>query len=77
MDGTNLFKETNVTPYDCTHAVLMRRHGLKEMISANAYFQKFGFVKRTGPFVTSDACQGAILNETGDLLVAISTNISD
>ena len=74
MDGTNLFKETNVTPYDCTHAVLKRRHGLKEMISANAYFQKFGFVKWTDP---SDALCWFNLERDWDLLLAISTDISD
>ncbi len=55
LDGPDIrevaevFGDTEVSPYDCTHAVLMRKHGLKEIISADKDFEKFGWVKRIDP----------------------------
>ncbi len=55
LDGPDIrevaevFGDTGVSPFDCAHAILMRKHGLKEIISADKDFEKFGWVKRIDP----------------------------
>ena len=41
--------ETGVSPYDCAHAVVMRKFGLREIISADMDFDKFHWLKRIDP----------------------------
>ena len=36
-------------PYDCAHAILMRRYGITEVISADKDFDKFEWVRRIDP----------------------------
>lgn len=44
-----LFEETGVSPYDCSHSVLMRRYSIREMISADADFDRFAWLVRKDP----------------------------
>ena len=44
-----VFDRTRVSPYDCAHAIVMRRYGLKEIVSADTDFNKFEWVKRIDP----------------------------
>lgn len=44
-----IFGEANIGPYDCAHAAIMRRNGLKEIISADKEFDKLNWLKRLDP----------------------------
>ncbi len=48
-EATELYKEVKVSPYDCVHAAVMKKHGLKEIISADKDFDRFTWLKRTDP----------------------------
>jgi predicted nucleic acid-binding protein len=41
--------ETNVSPYDCAHAIVMKRYGIKSIVSADRDFDKFRWLSRTDP----------------------------
>ncbi len=38
-----------ISPYDCLHAIVMKRNGLREIISADREFDKLDWVNRTDP----------------------------
>lgn len=44
-----VFKDSRVSPYDCAHAVIMKKHGIRDIISADADFDKFQWVRRVDP----------------------------
>lgn len=48
--------EYNVGPYDCAHAVLMKRYGIKEVISADRAFDKFDWIHRVDPDNSFSSC---------------------
>ena len=41
--------EHDVGPYDCAHAVIMKRNGIGEVISADRAFDRFAWVRRVDP----------------------------
>ena len=45
----SVFEETGISPYDCSHAVLMRRYAIREIISADGDFDRFDWLIRTDP----------------------------
>jgi len=48
-EAAEIFVEANIGPYDCAHAAIMRRNGLKEIISADKEFDKIKWLKRLDP----------------------------
>ena len=48
-EAAEIFAETNIGPYDCAHAAIMRRNGLKEIISADKEFDRLHWLKRLDP----------------------------
>jgi predicted nucleic acid-binding protein len=55
LEGTDsrevaeVIEETGASPYDCAHAVVMKRHGIREIVSADRDFDKFEWVRRIDP----------------------------
>lgn len=49
QEAGEIFGEANIGPYDCAHAAIMRRNGLKEIISADKEFDKLKWLKRLDP----------------------------
>jgi len=55
LDGSDarevaeVYRETKVSPYDCAHAVVMKRYGLKEIATADRDFDKFDWIERIDP----------------------------
>jgi predicted nucleic acid-binding protein len=47
--AADVLEQSGVRPYDCAHAVAMRRSGLKEIVSADKDFDKFVWLKRIDP----------------------------
>jgi len=45
-EAAEIFLEAYIGPYDCAHAAIMRRNGLKEIISADQEFDKINWLKR-------------------------------
>jgi predicted nucleic acid-binding protein len=41
--------ETGASPYDCAHAVVMKRYGIEEIVSADRDFDRFDWVRRIDP----------------------------
>lgn len=54
-DAAELYKQTGVSPYDCLHAAVMRKHDLKEIISADRDFHKFTWLTLLDPTTISRA----------------------
>lgn len=48
-EAAEMADETGAGPYDAAHAVVMRRYGISEIISADRVFDRFGWLKRTDP----------------------------
>jgi predicted nucleic acid-binding protein len=48
-EAAEIFAEANIGPYDCAHAAIMRRNGVKEIISADKEFDKINWLKRLDP----------------------------
>ena len=42
-------RKTGTRPYDCAHAVLMRRYGVSEIVSADGDFDRFDWLRRVDP----------------------------
>jgi predicted nucleic acid-binding protein len=55
LDGTDarevadVVGKTGASPYDCAHAVVMRRYGIREVVSADRDFDRFDWVRRIDP----------------------------
>lgn len=54
-EGTELYAESEGSPYDCVHAAIMRRYGIKEIISADKDFDRIRWLKRLDPKMFSGA----------------------
>ncbi len=48
-DAAEIFDDAKISPYDCAHAAIMRKNGLKEIVSADTEFDKLGWLKRLDP----------------------------
>jgi predicted nucleic acid-binding protein len=48
-DVSETFLEIGVSPYDCAHAVLMRRYGIDAIVSADRDFERFDWLRRIDP----------------------------
>lgn len=48
-EAGEILGETHMSPYDCLHAVVMRRNGLNEIISADKDFDRLRWLKRVDP----------------------------
>ncbi len=48
-EAAEFFRETGVSPYDCLHASVIRKNGLKDIVSADKDFDKFQWLRRTDP----------------------------
>ncbi len=48
-EAAELYSQTKISPYDCTHAAIMRRNGLTEIISVDKEFDKLEWLKRVDP----------------------------
>ena len=49
QEAGEIFGEAKIGPYDCAHAAIMRRNGLKEIISADKEFDQLKWLKRLDP----------------------------
>ena len=49
LEAVDVAGETGASPYDCAHAVVMRRYGIKDIVSADRDFERFGWVERVDP----------------------------
>ena len=47
--ATEIFAQTRVSPYDCAHAAVMKRNGLRNILSADAHFEDIPGLNRTDP----------------------------
>ena len=47
--ATELFQETRVNPYDCTHAAIMKRTGLRNILTADGHFKDIPGITRIDP----------------------------
>ena len=47
--ATEIFAQTRVNPYDCAHAAIMKRNGLRNIISADTHFKDIAGITRTDP----------------------------
>ena len=47
--ATEIFAQTRVSPYDCAHAAVMKRNGLRNILSADAHFEDIPGINRTDP----------------------------
>lgn len=48
-EAAEIYSEINISPYDCLHAAIMRKNGLKEIISADKDFDRLSWLKRFDP----------------------------
>lgn len=48
-EAAEMYNEVKISPYDCLHAALVRRSGLREIVSADKDFDKFKWLKRIDP----------------------------
>ncbi len=48
-EAADVVEQSGASPYDCAHAVVMRRYGLKEIVSADKDFERFDWLKRIDP----------------------------
>lgn len=48
-EAAEIYSESNISPYDCLHAAIMRKNGLKEIISADKDFDRLTWLKRLDP----------------------------
>ena len=44
-----IFERAKISPYDCVHAAIMKRYGIKEILSADKEFDKVPNIKRLDP----------------------------
>ena len=44
-----IYDVSQVSPYDCLHAAVMRKYGLKEIVSADKDFDKVKGIRRLDP----------------------------
>ncbi len=49
QEATDIYEEVEISPYDCLHAAVMRRYGLKEIVSADKDFDRIKWLKRLDP----------------------------
>ena len=47
--STEIFAQTRVSPYDCAHAAVMKRNGLRNILSADTHFEDIPGITRTDP----------------------------
>ncbi len=47
--ATEIFAQTSVNPYDCAHAAIMKRVGLRNIVSADGHFEDIPGITRTDP----------------------------
>ena len=48
-NAMEIFNEFKISPYDCTHAAVMRKAGTNKIISADREFEKITWIKRIDP----------------------------
>jgi len=48
-NAVEIFDEFRISPYDCTHAAVMRKAGTNKIISADREFEKITWIKRIDP----------------------------
>jgi len=49
QEAAEIFEKSRINPYDCLHAAVMKRLGLKEIISADKEFEKVDWIARLDP----------------------------
>jgi len=49
LEAVEASGKSGVSPYDCLHAIVMKRNGLRDIISADTDFDKLDWVNRTDP----------------------------
>lgn len=47
--ATEIFAQTRKSPYDCAHAAVMKRNGLRNILSADPHFDDIPRITRTDP----------------------------
>jgi len=47
--ATGILAETKVNPYDCAHAAIMKRTGLRNIVFADGHFDDISGITRTDP----------------------------
>lgn len=47
--ATEIFAQTRVNPYDCTHAAVMKRNRIRNILSADPHFEEIPGITRTDP----------------------------
>lgn len=47
--ATEIFAQTRVNPYDCTHAAVMKRNGIRKILSADTHFEDIPGITQTDP----------------------------
>jgi len=50
-NAMEIFDEFRISPYDCTHAAIMKKAGTSSIISADKDFEKVTWIKRIDPKV--------------------------
>lgn len=58
-EAAEIHGETKVSPYDCLHAALMRKSGLREIISADRDFDRLRWLKRVDPLALESSREGS------------------
>ena len=53
--GVDIFNISRISPYDCIHAAVMNKAGIKEIISADKEFDKVAAITRLDPLQLSTA----------------------
>ena len=48
-EGVDIFDKYRISPYDCVHVAVMKREGIKEIVSADREFDKVEDIKRLDP----------------------------
>ncbi len=52
--ATRIIADTDVNPYDCAHAAIMKRTGLRNIISADGHFEEIPEITRIDPLSFPD-----------------------
>jgi predicted nucleic acid-binding protein len=52
QESVGIYRDAGISPYDCLHAAIMRRYGIKEVLSADKDFEKLPWLKRLDPRLT-------------------------
>ncbi len=53
QEAAEIYRMVTISPYDCLHAAVMKKYGLKDIISADRDFDKVDWIKRLDPASSS------------------------